>query len=87
MKKLLALFLLMAAGNCGAAVPGELAENFAAPPHSAKPWVYWFWSDGNLTREGITADLEAMNTAGIGGVLIMEVDQGAPKEPVRFMSP
>jgi ABC-type sugar transport system ATPase subunit len=55
-----------------------LAKSFAKPPESAKPWVYWFWLNGNMTREGITADLEAMKRAGIRGVLIMEVDQGAP---------
>jgi len=35
---------------------------------------------------GITADLEAMKRVGIGGVLIMEVDQGAPVGPAAFMS-
>ncbi len=53
----------------------------------ARPWVYWFWLDGNITKEGITADLEAMKRTGIGGVLIMEVDQGAPKGPARFAGP
>jgi hypothetical protein len=47
--------------------------------------VYWFWLNGNITREGITADLEAMKRVGVGGVLIMEVDQGAPVGPVDFM--
>jgi len=70
-----------------AAEPTDLARGFVAPPQSAKPWVYWFWLDGNITREGITADLEAMRRVGIGGVLIMEVDQGAPKGPARFASP
>ena len=28
------------------------------------------WIDGNVTREGITADLEAMQRAGIGGVML-----------------
>ncbi|MGC8553474.1 MAG: glycosyl hydrolase [Phycisphaerae bacterium] len=65
----------------------ELAKNFAFPPDSARPWVYWFWLDGNITREGVTADLEAMKAAGIGGVLIMEVSQGTPPGPVRFGSP
>ena len=64
-----------------------LAKGFASPPASARPWVYWFWLDGNVTREGITADLEAMRRVGIGGVLIMEVDQGIPKGAVRFASP
>ena len=64
-----------------------LAEQFAAPPASARPWVYWFPLDGNITREGITADLEAMARVGIGGVLYMETDQGTPKGPVPFASP
>ncbi|MBN2163785.1 MAG: hypothetical protein JXR25_14970 [Pontiellaceae bacterium] len=63
-----------------------LESGFVSPPDDARPWVYWFWLNGNVTREGITADLEAMQQAGIGGVLIMEVDQGAPVGPVDFMS-
>jgi len=31
---------------------------------SARPWVYWFWLNGNITRAGITADLEAMKRVG-----------------------
>ncbi len=70
-----------------AANNGPLAEGFHHPPDSAWPWVYWFWSDGNISREGIQADLEAMHRAGIRGVIIMEVDQGIPKGPARFLSP
>lgn len=65
----------------------ELAKKFATPPPEARPWVYWFWSCGNISREGITADLEAMARVGIGGVLIMEVDQGVPAGPVTYLSP
>jgi len=63
-----------------------LEAGFLRPPEDAKPWVYWFWLNGNITKEGITADLEAMKRVGIGGVLIMEVDQGVPLGPVGFMS-
>lgn len=56
----------------------ELARNFANPPDSARPWVYWMWVGSNVTRESITADLESMQRVGIGGVLLMDVDQGAP---------
>ena len=52
--------------------------DFASPPFNYGPWVYWFWLDVNVTREGITADLEAMKKVGIAGVLIMDVDQGTP---------
>lgn len=65
----------------------DLAKNFASPPLSARPWVYWFPLDGNLTKDGITADLEAMKRAGIGGVLYMETDQGAPDGPAAFAGP
>jgi len=66
--------------------PGSLEEGFRRPPPQARPWVYWFIMDGNFSREGITADLEAMERAGIGGVIIMEVNVGIPRGPVEFMS-
>jgi hypothetical protein len=83
------LFLIAAFLGGSAIAPGAqpLEQGFRHPPDSARPWVYWFWLNGNITREGITADLEAMKRVGIGGVLIMEVDQGAPLGPVGFMSP
>ncbi len=64
----------------------DLRAGFAAPPAAARPWVYWMLMDGNLDRDGMTADLEAMKRAGIGGVILMEVDVGIPKGPVKFMS-
>jgi len=87
----LALILLIASAlgpACSAPVPADrLAAEFASPPDAARPWVYWMWMDGNLTREGITADLEAMKKAGLGGVIICEVNVGIPRGPVEFMSP
>ncbi len=67
--------------------PDPLQAEFLHPPDAARPWVYWFWMDGNISREGITADLEAMHRVGIGGLLLMEVDVGVPRGPVKFMSP
>ena len=88
MKKQWATFLLMVCSLGGAAVAAEdLQKAFVTPPDAARPWVYWFWLNQNITREGITADLEAMKRVGIGGVLIMEVDQGAPVGPVPFAGP
>ena len=68
-------------------VPAALEEGFARPPASARPWVYLFPLDGNLSSNGITADLEAMHRAGIGGLLYMETDQGAPRGPAAFGGP
>lgn len=68
---------------------GELATQFAAPPASTRPWVYWFWNNANVTKAGITADLEAMKRAGIGGVIIMDVAErfAPPRGAAVFMSP
>jgi len=65
---------------------GDLEKNFMNPPQSAKPWVYWINMDGHFTKEGITADLESMKEAGIGGVIHMDVDVGVPRGKVPFMS-
>jgi hypothetical protein len=82
-----ALLLVGSSYICqGAESAPNLERSFVNPPDYARPWVYWFWLNGNITREGITADLEAMKRVGIGGVLIMEVDQGVPRGPVDFMS-
>ena len=85
MKRLMLVWMwaLLLAAAGGPVRAADLAAGFAYPPPEARPWVYWFWLNGNITKEGITADLEAMQRTGIGGVLIMEVDQGAPlgKQP------
>ncbi len=66
--------------------PRPLETGFLHPPDSARPWVNWFWLDGNITRKGITADLQAMRRVGIGGVLLMDVTQKIPPGPVKFGS-
>jgi hypothetical protein len=76
-------------GACALGKPvaaDNLASEFSTPPHSAKPWVYWINMDGHFTKEGITADLESMKAAGIGGMIHMDVDVGVPRGTVPFMS-
>jgi hypothetical protein len=63
-----------------------LREDFAHPPADARPGVYWYFLDGNMSRDGITKDLESMNRAGIGKVLFLEVNIGMPMGPVGFLS-
>ena len=70
------LFCALAWAGATATYGDDLAEEFRRPPDSARPWVYCFWLEGNVTRQGITADLEAMRRAGIGGLLFMDGDMG-----------
>ena len=80
------LVLVCLAMTPASSIADDLAEGFLHPPDAARPWVYWFFMDGNVSHDGITADLEAMRDAGIGGVVLMEVNVGIPRGPVEFMS-
>jgi len=46
---------------------------FASPPEWSRPQVLWMWMGSNISREGITRDLEAMKNAGIGGATIFSL--------------
>ncbi|MEI6074824.1 MAG: glycosyl hydrolase [Verrucomicrobiota bacterium] len=78
---------LLSAAELATQKPDTLAQGFASPPDSAKPQTWWHWMNGNITKEGITADLEAMKQIGLGGATIVNVDCGIPHGPVDFMSP
>ena len=70
------LCLLGAAGLTACQSPAEkdwaeLQRNFQTPPESARPGVYWYFMDGNVSKEGMTKDLEAMKQAGIGSVVFL----------------
>lgn len=64
----------------------DLATSFRDPPESARPGVYWYFMDGNLSREGMTRDLESMKAVGMGHLVFLEVNVGVPRGPVDFLS-
>ena len=51
----------------------DLEQLFKHPPQSAKPWVFWYWMQAAVSKAGITADLEAMKQAGMGGAYLMPI--------------
>jgi hypothetical protein len=57
----------------------EIVEGFQSPPDSVKPWVYWYWMNDNISKGGISRDLEAMAEVGIGEALIG--NQAVPNLP------
>jgi hypothetical protein len=68
----------------------SLQEGFQNPPDSAKPRVWWHWLNGNVTKEGTTADLEWMKRVGIGGMQMFDVNPGTPvlvAERLVWMTP
>jgi len=47
-------------------------NDFHSVPAEFKPWVYYWWLKGNVTKEQITHDLEEMQKKGIGGFLLFD---------------
>jgi hypothetical protein len=95
MKKILVLSAIaMIVANCSLNVDPyhsitteDLEQGFLNPPASAKPHTWWHWMNGNITKEGITADLEAMANAGIGGAQVFNAGENIPHGPIQFNSP
>lgn len=48
-------------------------KEFQPTIESSKPWVYWYWMKSAYSKDGITADLEAMKQAGIEGAYLMTI--------------
>ena len=67
----------------------RLADGFRNPPASARPWVYWWWLDAGVSKDGISRDLEAMKRQGIAAALLFDAGEGGPRAPKgpHFMSP
>lgn len=65
----------------------DIEEGFKSPPLSAKSGVYWYFQDGNLSKKGITKDLESMVRVGINHAVFLEISQGLPRGKVNMLSP
>ncbi|MDR8391167.1 hypothetical protein NC796_08465 [Aliifodinibius sp. S!AR15-10] len=77
-----AIFILLIMGLLGWSSKGtaqdlsfksNIDQAITKPSDSAKPWAIWYWIHGAFSKKGITADLEAMKEAGIGGAYLMPV--------------
>ncbi len=82
--------LLLAACFAGSAFArdnaDELERGFETPPESARPRTWWHWTMSNVSKAGITKDLEWMKRVGIGGFQLADVAYGRgqdiePKTP------
>ena len=65
----------------------DLEDGFRNPPDSAKPHTWYHLMNGNVTKEGVTCDFEAIAKAGLGGVQMFDVGCFIPPGPMHFNSP
>lgn len=63
-----------------------MEESFLNPPITACPSTYWMWINGNISKEGITADLEYMKRTSYGGAMMFNVGVGIPRGEVDYGS-
>lgn len=54
----------------------DIYDGFINPPDSTKPGIYWYWLNENLSKDGITKDLESLHEKGIGEVYIGNIGWG-----------
>ncbi len=93
--KLSAVVVLVASLTVAPGAPVALEQGFRSVPNTDRPWVYWWWLNGNVDEPTITRDLEAMRQQGIGGLLMFDArgyhdDQNhvvMPPSKMEFMSP
>lgn len=85
---LLALLTLNAAhAQAQTADIAQIERDFQSPPASVRPWAFWWWLNSNVTREGITRDLEEMHRQGIQGVMIFNAGGADTPAGPKFLSP
>jgi len=71
MKNLTILGILLGCLTLSASA-APLDEGFAEVPTQARPWAYWWWLNGNVDKETITRDMEALKRVGFGGILMFD---------------
>jgi len=82
-------WLVLVAASLGASAgvgQDSLERAFRSPPARSRPWVYWWWLNSNVTREGITRDLEEMRRQGIQGAMVFNAGGGQTPSGPRFLS-
>lgn len=73
--------------NSSSTINANLVTGFITPPDSIKPYVYWYWISDNISKEGITKDLEAMARVGIGEAFIGNIGlETVPYGNVKVLS-
>ncbi|GAA4281304.1 glycosyl hydrolase [Gaetbulibacter aestuarii] len=53
---------------------GAVKSGFVTPKPDNTLWCYWYWIGDDISKEGITKDLEAMKKAGIGSAFIGNIN-------------
>lgn len=75
-KSVLLLFLPLLFIGTKTSAQNDLKAEFKNPPPAAWPRTWWHWTNSNVTKDGITKDLEWMKRVGIQGMQLADVASG-----------
>ena len=64
----------------------NIQTGFITPHDSNTVWCYWYWIGDDISKEGITKDLEAMKEVGIGAAFIGNINPAEVDGPVPMLS-
>lgn len=75
----------------GCAAADKREAGFVTPPSSVQTGTYWYWIEGNISKEGVEKDLEAMKAADINRAFVANIGGAGTGDPnsqykVEFMS-
>jgi hypothetical protein len=64
----------------------EIKAGFETPSEENTVWCYWYWINDDISKEGITKDLQAMKQAGIGAAFIGNINPAGVDGKVPMLS-
>lgn len=64
----------------------NIQTGFISPEDNNSVWCYWYWINDDISKEGITKDLEAMKSVGIGTAFIGNINPPEVDGPVPMLS-
>lgn len=88
MAKKIFLFIIILSNTISLfSVNFKLSDTLFLNPLSAyKPKTMMFAMTENMSKEGMSKDIEALSKAGIGGILLFNIAQGIPYGKIKYNS-
>lgn len=93
---ILLLFLAVVSASAQSLSSSPAREKSGGEGDMARPWTFWYWMYGEVSKAGIHADLQAMKDVGLGGCYLMPIrgveqaPEGLPSlggEPAQQLTP
>src|SRR3990170_4442299 len=88
-RHLMLKLLLVYFFSCSVLVQAQSKLSWPSVAQETRPWTRWWWHGSAVTKEGLTAEMEAYKKAGLGGLEITPIYgvYGTEKQFVNYLAP